>query len=236
MTAPARTLLPRIVDAYRRTTGSRTAIALVLANAIPLVGVLLFGWSLWTILVLYWVENGVVGLWNVPRILLAGGATASAVLRVPTAIFFMLHYGLFWLIHGVFVFALPQFFGGGGSTLGGGPAIGPDGLPTLVAPVVNGGFGEVAWSSVAIGAIALFLSHGASFFFNYLGKGEYLRTTAPVQMGAVYGRVVVLHLTILFGAMAIVFLGAPVLLLVVMVVAKTLFDLGLHLRQHPAQA
>ena len=221
------------IDLYRRTTGSRTALALVAANAIPLVGVLFFGWSLWTILVLYWVENGVVGLWNVPRILLAGGATASVLARVPVAVFFLFHYGLFWFVHGTFVFVLPEFFGFGRATF---PADGlgfdPSGLPGAVEPLAGGGLGEIAWSSVAVGAVALFVSHGASFFLNYLGRGEFLRTTALSQMGTVYGRVVVLHVTILFGAFAIVFLGAPVLLLVVMVVAKTLLDLGLHLRQH----
>src|SRR6185436_3042508 len=46
---------------------------LLIANAIPLIGVLFFGWSLITVLVLYWLENGIVGLWNIPRIWLAGG-------------------------------------------------------------------------------------------------------------------------------------------------------------------
>ena len=58
---------------YRRTAVTRSAIALVIANAIPLVGVLFFGWSLITILVLYWVENGIVGFWNIPKIALARG-------------------------------------------------------------------------------------------------------------------------------------------------------------------
>jgi hypothetical protein len=232
MTATAPTLLVRLVDGYRRTTASRTAIALVIANAIPLAGVLFFGWSLWTLLVLYWVENGVVGAWNVPRILLAGGATSAAIMRLPVAVFFVFHYGLFWFVHGTFVFLLPAFFGGGIIATHV-PQTDPFGMLIVGDAPTAGGFGEIVWSSVAIGAIALVLSHGASFFLNYLGRGEYLRTTALAQMGAVYGRVVVLHLTILFGAFAIVFLGAPVLLLVVMVVAKTLFDLGLHLRQHP---
>jgi hypothetical protein len=61
----------RAVGAYRRTATSRSAVVLLVANLIPLVGVLFFGWSLLTILVLYWLENGIVGLWNLPRILLA---------------------------------------------------------------------------------------------------------------------------------------------------------------------
>src|SRR5947199_7622205 len=77
--------LTRAVDAYRRTASSRSALLLVAANAIPLVGVLFFGWSLWTILVLYWAENGIVGLWTVPKILLARGSAADAGGRLAAA-------------------------------------------------------------------------------------------------------------------------------------------------------
>jgi hypothetical protein len=51
-------------------------------------------------------------------------------------------------------------------------------------------------------------------------------------MFAPYGRVVMLHLTILFGAFIIAILGAPIGALIVLVVLKTAFDLRLHLRQH----
>jgi len=57
----------RAFELYRRTAASRSAIVLLVANAIPVIGVLFFGWSLLTILVLYWLENGIIGFWNVPR-------------------------------------------------------------------------------------------------------------------------------------------------------------------------
>ena len=72
--------LGRALRLYRSTASTRSAVLLVAANLIPLVGVLFFGWSLWTILVLYWVENGIVGFWNVPRIMLAQGAAVPRVL------------------------------------------------------------------------------------------------------------------------------------------------------------
>jgi hypothetical protein len=253
------TTLTGIVDGYRRTAASRSALVLIIANLIPLGGVLFFGWSLWTILVLYWLENGIVGVWAVARILTAAGpvvpGTAGMALtlgqvmpavRPFVAAFFLVHYGLFWLVHGVFVFALPGFLGlasgaslaGVGSLSDGGPAgvpaLDPNGFPIFVPGAVAGvGFGEIVWSSVALGAAAFFLSHGLSFFVNYLGRGERFRTSPLAQAAAPYGRVVVLHVTILFGGFAIAFLGAPVLLLVVMVLAKTAFDLSLHLREHP---
>ncbi|HXG26798.1 MAG TPA: DUF6498-containing protein, partial [Candidatus Binatia bacterium] len=68
--------LGRAFELYRQTATSRSAILLVLANIVPLVGVAFFGWSLLTILVLYWLENGIVGLWNVPKILMAQGSMA----------------------------------------------------------------------------------------------------------------------------------------------------------------
>jgi hypothetical protein len=82
--------------------------------------------------------------------------------------------------------------------------------------------------------VALFVSHGASFFLNYIGKKEYLTTSAMRQMFAPYSRVVMLHLTIIFGAFVIAIFGAPIGALLVLVVVKTLFDLNLHLREHRA--
>jgi hypothetical protein len=243
----------RAFDLYRTTASSRSAIALVAANAIPLLGVMFFGWSLWTILVLYWVENGIVGFWTVPKILLADGSIASRlqgvgspwnlaaagiglgvprVARAAMAVFFLIHYGVFWLGHGLFVFALPSFLGASqGFTEHDGFTIDPStGQPVLVQ--ASGGFGEIAWTSVAIGAAALFLSHGASFLFTYLGAGEFRRTSAIAQMAAPYGRVVVLHLTIIFGAFAVTLIGAPIAALVVLVALKILLDLRFHLASH----
>jgi Family of unknown function (DUF6498) len=284
--------LGRAFDLYRRSATSRSAIALLIANAIPLVGVLFFGWSLFTILVLFWIENGIVGFWNVPRILLArqslveslpdlvrdagfdkaesaeAGALLEASLRQAQAqggltiqgsangrpidasalvlgrfagigaallaVFFLIHYGIFWLVHGIFVFALPTFFGAANTG-----CLGADTIPGFgLDPAFEGlggcatPFGDVVWSNVTIAAVALFLSHGASFLLNYIGGREYLTTSPARQMAAPYGRVVVLHLTIIFGAMLVAILGAPIAALVVLIVLKTAFDLRLHLREH----
>jgi hypothetical protein len=44
---------------------------LIAVNTIPLFGVLYFGWSLFSIMFLYWLENGIVGVFNVFKIALA---------------------------------------------------------------------------------------------------------------------------------------------------------------------
>jgi hypothetical protein len=274
-------------------------VALLVANAIPLIGVLFFGWSLLTILVIYWLENGIVGFWNVPRILLAqgsvvptlpplpdaaalaatGNAKAAADLqaawqqardaqvqasvttttnvgatpgrtralgagriatvgRAGLAVFFLVHYGVFWFVHGVFVLSLPLFLGGGGRAgcISGQPTF-PSGTPggfPGIETCTSGPLGEVLWTNVLIAGIALFVSHGASFLFNYVGRAEYLTASPAAQMGAPYARVVVLHLTILFGAFAVAILGAPIAALLLLVGLKTALDLGLHRREHRA--
>lgn len=87
-------------------TGRRpAAVSLVLSNLVPLVGVALFGWSLWMVMCLYWLENAVIGAYAWLRILLAGGGDDTAGARLGTATFFAVHYGGFWLGHGVFLLA-----------------------------------------------------------------------------------------------------------------------------------
>lgn len=194
------------------------------ANAVPLLGVLFLGWDLFSIMVLYWAENGIIGLINIPKVLLASGeitspatpagasfdastapstvSTADKLLMIP---FFVFHYGLFWAVHGVFVFAL----------------FGPPQGPT---------------TTVAIGVLVLFASHGVSFFVNYVGRGEYLETSPSQQMSQPYSRVVVLHFTVLGGGFLTLLLGAPVAALALLVILKTAIDLRSHLREHRVAA
>lgn len=49
-------------------------IALVVANVIPLVGVLLGGWDLFSIMTLYGLENLVLGVWNWVKMAVVGWA------------------------------------------------------------------------------------------------------------------------------------------------------------------
>jgi hypothetical protein len=51
-------------------------VALVGANLLPLAGVLFGGWTVWEVLLVYWIESGIVGLFSVPRILFADGSVS----------------------------------------------------------------------------------------------------------------------------------------------------------------
>jgi hypothetical protein len=49
-----------------------------------------------------------------------------------------------------------------------------------------------------------------------------------------YGRLVILHITIVLGGIVSAYLGSPIGSLLVLVVLKTALDLYFHLRQHRA--
>jgi Family of unknown function (DUF6498) len=234
-------MIERAVSAYRVNSSAIAVALLVITNLIPLGGVLWLGWSLMLILALYWAENGIVGVINVLKILTAQGTTtgasaarwsvngrpAASLTRLGTAGFFTIHYGLFWVVHGVFIFLfIPAMTGISG--LG---VIGP-GFMVLTVPGIPVSSSGVDASVFAVGVVGLAISHGVSFWMNYLGRGEY-RTLSPADvMIQPYGRLVIMHLTIILGAFVSIALGTPLGSLIVLVVLKTALDLAFHLRQH----
>ena len=214
--------MERIVAWYRLGSSIGAVVALVVANLIPLIGVLFFGWSVWNILVIYWLENGIVGVINVLKMSVAtgdevtpgvtfmvNGRPATSSTKMGLIPFFIVHYGIFWFVHGIFVLTLPAFFS----------LMSDDGMTLDIGPVV-------------FAALGLAISHGLSFWWNFLHGGEYRRTTAAALMFAPYKRLVALHITIIFGAFAVMFTGAPAAAVAVLVAIKTAIDLGLHLAEH----
>lgn len=123
---------------------------------LPIVGILFFGWDWRAVIVLYWQENVTLGLRNVIAMIRTDrlsdpGQRAVAVNNMPATsaaakpmviVFFVLHYGIFTLVHGVFVFLIvlgmfAPFRGAGGGA--GGP----------------GGFGTFDSGSMGWGGILL---------------------------------------------------------------------------------
>ena len=65
--------MERLIGWYRVGSSYGAVVALLVANAVPLIGVLFLGWNVWTILTIYWLENGVVGVFNVLKMSKAAG-------------------------------------------------------------------------------------------------------------------------------------------------------------------
>ena len=193
-----------------------SAVGLVIANVVPVVGVIWLGWDLSEIMSLYWAESGVIGAFTVFRMLTAGEPIRwwTALFRLFPAAFFVVHYGGFWAIHGLFVLTL---FSTGAEGSVGGPLEGVSVLLDLVPPEA---------------AALLVVSHGLSFVLNYLAGGEWRAADPISEMGKPYGRVVVLHLVLLLGGFLLLPSGGARWALSVLVIVKTALDLGIHLAAH----
>ena len=186
-------------------------LVLLVANALPIVGVLVLGWTVFPLVLLYWLENVIVGGFNVAKLLLAQPREpaywAGKLFLVP---FFVVHFGGFTFVHGVLVLAL---FGPKGTQAF--DLLGT--VPTAIRA------NHLGWA-----VVSLVLSHGFSFYWNYVRNGEYRRASLNALMGQPYGRVLVLHFTVLFGGWIIMATGAPVLALVLLVLIKTAADARAH--------
>jgi uncharacterized protein DUF6498 len=192
-----------------------SAWALVAANLLPLYCVLFWNWEVFPLLVLFWLENVIIGALNAARMLAVDPRDAvlwaGKLFLVP---FFCLHYGMFTAIHGVFVFLL---FGHSR----------PSGL-SMLEPALGALDQWNLW--LPLGALAA--SHLFSFFWNYLYRGEFRRASLSAQMAKPYGRVIVLHFAILLGGFGAMALGSPVWALLVLIAIKVALDLRAHLREH----
>mgnify|MGYP000411160414 CR=1 FL=1 len=207
----ARAAEPRTPDPWRM-----SYTALLVSNAVPLFGALFLEWDVFTILFLFWAENVILGVFNVLRMAAASppGNVANQALKIFLIPFFVVHYGGFCFVHGVFVMAL---FGGGFQ--------GSD-FPNPFAQLAGDFTGTLAFP-----LLALAVSHAISFFDNYLRGGEFRRATVDRLMHQPYARIVVLHLTIIVGGMLVMAFGSPAIAVALLVALKTGVDLVAHRRE-----
>jgi len=187
-----------------------TAVILILANLIPLFGVLFWRWEVFPLMLLFWMENVILGIINVAKMIMVKSGNprenTSKAFIIP---FFCLHYGIFTLVHGVFVIVL---FSG------------------LLDKTGSGG--DFSLPGLLVAILSITVSHVVSFYYNYIRGGEYTRTTLNSLLFQPYGRVIVLHLTIIGGGFLIMILGSPVWGLVLLIFAKISLDLRAHIREH----
>lgn len=179
--------------------------------AVPAAGVLFFDWDWREVVLLYWLENITVGAVTVVRMLRSTGVVGNIRVRVngvpvtgearrPAMIgFFALHYGIFTLVHGVFVILL---------VVGVFPGLGEAAdRPLAWLPIVLG------WALATIVQVAL------------ARTGPRPDRSLGSLMGAPYLRIVPLHLTVLGAALIITATDAPALVALLLVGLHAVLDL-----------
>ena len=186
---------------------------LILANALPLLGVIGLGWDAGTMVIIYWIETAIVGLWTCARIALApatalsqgadvfGGAKAG-IGRSGLVVFITFHAGIFMAVHLFFLSALV-----------------PGSWAAHLNSPIDFIFGFVVPSGVWLPLAGMFIARGVLTAREVREGGR----VDHVIIGF-YARIVLMQITIIFGAMLALLLGG-VIMLALLIALKTAADI-----------
>lgn len=205
---------------------------LIVANAATIVMAMVEGWNLATVLLIYWFQSVTIGFFTVARILMfplrgigaadggfpINGAVISggwsrviaALMKVGTAAFFTVHYGLFHLVYLSFILVFWMESG-----------MGLRGIPELL-----------------LSCAFFFVTHLYSFLY-YRNREESAENSLSEFFNRPYARIIPMHLAIIAGGFVIFFsrgygLDANRLVVLLFLSLKTLADLHAHQKKHAA--
>lgn len=182
---------------------------LVLVTAlVPLAGTLFLGWSVREVLLLYWIENLVIGLWQIVKMARAPLTSSNRsfvgalVARGFLLVFFTVHYGGFCAGHGIFILILSS-----GERFPGNP------------------FDSISLFSLAPGALlaigTMFVTHGMATLRDIRARPN---ADASDFMVEPYKNIVVVHVGIVLGGIVAMATGNPVPVLVLIIIGKLILD------------
>jgi hypothetical protein len=207
-----------------------SSISLIFVNLVPLFGAIFLGWDLTTLLIIYWTENIAIGFWNILKLLKAprvndknnkyhfsiedsskeqieriNNPANIGITRLFFAMFFFVHYGIFTIVHGAFILTI-------------GIQTSNDFLMYL--------------PGVLFTFLLIFISHGISYFTNYIGNKEYENTSLAELMIKPYKRIFITHFVVFIVFILLKDSGNSILPAIILIVVKTIGDLIFHNIEH----
>jgi hypothetical protein len=198
---------------------------LIISNLLIIFFAIIGNWPVASILFLYWVESVVIGLavffrliffdnfdinslnFNAMGINFNLKNSFSKVINIFLAIFFIFHYGFFHLVYLFFIFAfvfsLPGFSDNGFLFL-----LSPFFLIPLCFIIFNKLFSEI------------------------YNSGDYVGKSFQEIMFLPYGRILPMHLTLIFGAFFFILFQSHIFILIIFLLLKTCLDIKGHIIKH----
>ncbi|MBN2533587.1 MAG: hypothetical protein JXB88_11875 [Spirochaetales bacterium] len=225
--------LYRVKDGKLWLSGS----VLVVSNLIPLFGVLFLNWEPWLIIILYWTESGIIGIYNIFKILLSGMfnrekqfSPSGIFAGLFFSIFFLVHYGIFMFCHGFLIITIITGVFGTVDTSYTSTAAGHiDALLSLlfdktsVIPVSR-------FMNEFVTLSVLFLSHGISFCMHFIKEKRIFTTWPADYMTEPYRRIIVMQVTGIAGILLLALTGWQAGIIVLWVIIKIITDLRAHVK------
>lgn len=187
---------------------SVSGLTLILANLIPLFGVWIAGWDIGQIMLLFWAESAIIGYYNLCKMWKVG--RWSLLFYGP---FFIGHYGAFMAVHLLFIYSL--FIGDLASD-----------AQVSRNQVLNDM--QTLWPAL----LGLLISHGISYYINFVKTNKSQGRTMAKQMQEPYRRVMIMHVTLIFGGFLTLSFGTSIGALMLLLLLKVAADLRGHVSQH----
>lgn len=193
-----------------------STLVLIAINLVPLAGVVFWGWDVFVLLILYWLETAVIGFWTMVRVLIMPPPTLNAATArigatrpvggIGAALLLTVHSGIFMTVHFLFLWTL---FAGDWADRIHGPAEFVTGLL----------LGTGLWLPLLI----LFVVRGW-YTLRPLLLGEADPEGDRDVLTGLYTRVVVLQVAIIFGGWLTILTGGSIGTLILLVIGKTLVE------------
>ena len=211
-------------DRLARTYRDPISWAILAVDLFPLLAVLTMGWGATPLVFLYWLENLIIGAVTLARMVAASVKNGPSGLAIMGFLgpFFIVHYGMFCLVHGVFVSAF--------STLSGG-ADGSTGVPDFTTPFFLIDQALSSGANMSLFVVAIIALQAFLFVQDYLLGGEFKTADVRSEMMAPYGRIIVLHIGIFAGAFALVALGEPMIGILALILLRALWGVALSVHR-----
>ena len=202
-----------------RTYRDPVAWVILAVDLFPIWAVLTLGWGAAPLVFLYWLENLIIGAVALARM------TAASVQESPLGLlgmaflgpFFVVHYGMFCLVHGQFVNVFAKM-----NTTGDPGFLSPVGL--IQEALASGA--NMPTFVLAIIALQAFL-----FVQDFILRGEFRKTTVTAEMTGPYARIIVLHFGIFAGAFAMAAIGEPMWGILALILLRALWGVFLTVRR-----
>jgi hypothetical protein len=200
---------------YLQTKLQTSGYILLLANLVPLLGVLFYNWQTLDVLLVYWLESCVIAFYNVLKILTVEMEDyqefwiLTIIIKIFFSTIFLIHFGAMVVLFGAMIYIAVSIFGKRDFDI----------LQVLIK----------SWSAI----LALFMSHGYSFYKNYIKGGERKNSTIRLLMIQPYIRLMGLFFIIVVGitggSIILVQYGEVLFFVILFILTKIVLDVIGHI-------
>jgi len=190
-------------------------VSLIAANLVPILGVWMFNWNVLSIIFFYWLESCIIFFFFIIKFSI-GLFFARKYKKITIGRFTFL--ALVWLLVISILVSLvyAQFW-----------------ITYIIYDQIHGGIDKIIssinFSEILLSSLSLFISHGISFFVNFIGKKEYF--SAGHSLTFPYRRVYLMYIVIIIGGIVSA-TRAPIFTTTLFIIGKILVDIYTHNKEH----